>query len=136
LWQSTGIYLHKALLTPSSSVKRRAAEILGRNVEDDVALLWQAKGFSVLAQRLRTGAGELDLVVADRDILVFVEVKGRRSMAEAAYAVSPRQQARLLEAANMALAMHEDWHWPCTLFDVALVSNGAIEHIEDAIRYN
>ena len=135
------MYLHKALLTPSSSrpsspVKRRAAEILGRNAEDDVVLLWQAKGFSVLARRLRTGAGEIDLVVADRDILVFVEVKARRSMAEAAYAVSPRQQARLLEAANMALAMHEDWHRPCTRFDVALVCNGAIEHIEDAIRYN
>jgi putative endonuclease len=131
------MHLHTSLShSPLSPVKRRAAETLGRNAENDVALLWQAKGFSVLAQRLRTGAGELDLVVADHETLVFVEVKARRSMAEAAYAVSPRQQARLLEAANMALATHEDWHRPCTRFDVALVCNGAIEHIEDAIRYN
>src|ERR1700722_5331573 len=102
------MHLHTPLShSPLSPVKRRAAETLGRNAENDVALLWQAKGFSVLAQRLRTGAGELDLVVADHETLVFVEVKARRSMAEAAYAVSPRQQARLLEAANMALGMHE-----------------------------
>jgi putative endonuclease len=128
----------RSSFSPSSlsPVKRRAAETLGRNAEDDVAMLWKAKGFSVLAQRLRTGAGELDLVVADRETLVFVEVKARRSMAEAAYAVSPRQQARLLEAASTALAAHEDWHRPCIRFDVALVCNGAIEHIEDAIRYN
>jgi putative endonuclease len=123
-------------LSPSSPVKRRAAETLGRNAEDDVAMLWGAKGFSILAKRLRTGAGEIDLVVADGETLVFVEVKARRSMAEAAYAVSPRQQARLLEAASIALAAHEDWHRPCIRFDVALVCNGAIEHIEDAIRYN
>src|SRR5271163_2476257 len=126
------MYLRPSL-SPSSPVKRRAAETLGRNAEDDVAMLWRAKGFSVLAKRLRTGAGEIDLVVADGEILVFVEVKARRSMAEAAYAVSPRQQTRLLEAASMALAAHEDWHRPCIRFDVALVCNGAIQHIEDAI---
>ncbi|HUW79991.1 MAG TPA: YraN family protein [Acidocella sp.] len=119
-----------------STTKRRAAETLGRSAEDDVALSWQAKGYSVLAQRLRTGAGELDLVLADRDTLVFVEVKARKTLAEAAYAVSPRQQARLLEAASLALATHEDWHRPAIRFDVALVCHGAIEHIEDAIRYN
>ncbi len=63
-----------------STTKRRAAETLGRSAEDDVALSWQAKGYSVLAQRLRTGAGELDLVLADRDTLVFVEVKGPQNL--------------------------------------------------------
>jgi len=103
--------------------------------EADVALFWEGKGFRVLAQRLRTGAGELDLVVANRDLLVFVEVKARRSMAAAAEAVSARQQARLLEAASLALACHEDWHRPNMRFDVALVCNGRVEQIEDAIRY-
>ncbi len=120
----------------TGAVKRRAAESLGRSAEDDVAEAWAAKGFIVLAQRLRTGAGELDLVVADDNTVVFVEVKARRSMMEAAYAVSPRQQARLLKAANVALATHEDWQRPETRFDVALVSNGTIEHIENAIWYH
>ena len=117
-------------------VKRRAAETLGRSAEDEVALIWQGKGFEILAQRLRTGAGEIDLVVASAAMLVFVEVKARKTTAEAAYAISPRQQARLLEAASLALATHEDWQRPAVRFDAALVCPGGIAHIEDAIRYN
>lgn len=123
-------------LEPSPLVKRRSAEILGRAAEGEVASFWQEKGFLCLAQRLRTGAGEIDLVVANSKTLVFIEVKARRSLAAAAYAVSPRQQARLLEAAGLALATHESWHRPEIRFDVALVCHGVIEHIEDAIRYN
>jgi putative endonuclease len=123
-------------LQPSSCVKHRAAELLGRKAEDAVALKLQAEGFRVLAQRLRTGAGEIDLVVADAETLLFVEVKARNSLAEAAYAVAPRQQARLLEAASLALALHEDWARPAIRFDVALVYRDTIEIIEDAIRYS
>ncbi len=88
----------------------------------------------MLAQRLRTGAGEIDLVVANAEKLIFIEVKSRKSFADAAYAVLPRQQARLLEAAGAALAAHADWERPETRFDVALVCGGQIRHIPDAIR--
>jgi len=115
--------------------KRRKAEARGRDAENEVASIWRSRGFSVLAQRLRTKSGEIDLIVADPQTLVFVEVKARNSFAEAAYAVPPRQQARLLEAAGTALAEHAEWERPNTRFDVALVCNGAIEHIPDAIRY-
>jgi putative endonuclease len=114
--------------------RRQAAEILGRRAEASVAAIWQAQGFSILAQRLRTGTGEIDLVVADQATLVFVEVKSRKSFTEAAYAVLPRQQSRLLHAADCALALHKEWNRPNIRFDVALCCNGAVQHIEDAIR--
>jgi putative endonuclease len=114
--------------------RRQAAETRGRVAEASVAAIWQAKGFSVLAQRLRTGTGEIDLVVADQSTLIFVEVKSRKSFTEAAYAVLPRQQSRLLQAAGSALATHEEWNRPNIRFDVALFCNGAVQHIEDAVR--
>ena len=117
------------------SPTRRAAEQLGRMAEHDVARAWETKGFEVLARRLRTGVGELDLVVADHHTLVFIEVKSRRSMAEAAYSISARQQSRLLEGASLALAANPAWQRQNTRVDVALVSPGGIETIEDAIRY-
>lgn len=116
-------------------VKRRIAERQGRHAEDAVAAAWRQKGFEVLGQRARTGYGEIDVVVADPDTLVFIEVKARKSLVEAAYAVAPRQQARVLEAAEALLAGHPDWARPNTRFDVALVCGGRIAHIEDAIRY-
>ena len=100
-----------------------------------MAEFWLSKGFTILARRLRTGVGELDLVVADAQTLVFVEVKARRSLVHAAYSISPRQQARLLEAASLALATHAGWARPATRFDVALVSATRLKHIEDALRY-
>jgi putative endonuclease len=109
--------------------------MLGRGAEDVVAGLLEARGFTVLAQRLRTGAGEIDLVVADTDRLVFVEVKARGCLADAAYAVSARQQVRLLEAASLALAKHEEWARPEIRFDVALVAGDRVEILPDAIRY-
>jgi putative endonuclease len=122
-------------VTPVRTAKRRAAEISGRTAERDAAAHLAGQGFTILAQRLRTGVGEIDLVLADRDTLVFVEVKARSSLAQAAYAVSPRQQARLLEAATVAMARHPEWARSCTRFDVILYASGVCQHIEDAVRY-
>lgn len=119
--------------SPSARAKHRAAEDLGRRAEEDVAALLCRQGYEVLARRLRTGAGEIDLVVANDVRLVFVEVKARATITEASYAILPRQQARLLRAATVALAGHAAWARPETRFDVALVASGEIKIIENAI---
>jgi putative endonuclease len=116
--------------------RRRAAEQLGRHAEAAAEAYWVGRGYHTLARRLRTGAGELDLVMADREHLVFVEVKARRCAAAAAYAVSRHQQMRLFSAAEAALAEHGDWWRPNVRFDVALVCGGRVESIEDALRLN
>jgi putative endonuclease len=118
----------------SSVLKRQAAEAKGRVAEAFVAQHWQSHGFNILAQRMRTKAGEIDLIVADSSTLIFVEVKSRKSFVQAADAVLPRQQTRLFQSANAVLADHEDWGRPNIRFDIALVCNGAVEHIHDAIR--
>jgi putative endonuclease len=127
-------------MTPSSPTqrnsKRQAAEMRGRAAEAAVAAIWQAQGFNVLAQRLRTRSGEIDLIVADPETLVFVEVKARKTFEDAAYALLPRQQMRLLQAADSALGLHAEWNRPNIRFDVALVCDGKVENIEDAIRQN
>ncbi|MDE2319213.1 MAG: YraN family protein [Rhodospirillales bacterium] len=119
-----------------AKAKRRAAETLGRQAEDEVAALLRRRGYDILAMRLKTGAGEIDIVAANHNTLTFVEVKARPSFAEAAYALSPRQQARLFQAAAIAMACNEGWARPDTRFDAALVVPGGIEIIEDAFRLN
>lgn len=114
--------------------RRRAAEILGRQAEEEVAARLQEQGFEILALRLKTGAGEIDIVAADAQRLVFVEVKARPSFLEAAYAVSYRQQARLIQAASAALACNEAWARAEIRLDIALVAADGTQFIEDAIR--
>ena len=125
---------NKRLMRPPQADVRRAAEARGRDAESLVAAGWQARGYDILARRLRTQAGEIDLIVANAATLLFVEVKARRSLDEAAYALQPRQQQRLLRAAETAVATHETWQRPEMRFDVALVCGGTIDYIEDAIR--
>ena len=94
-----------------------------------------ADGWQVLARRARTPAGEIDVVAARPDLLAFVEVKRRPTLADAAAAVSPRQRARLLAAAEILLAGHPDWARAGTRFDVLVVDDaGAVRRIADAFR--
>src|SRR3954464_8368343 len=53
--------------------------IAGRQGEEFAAQHFTALGYQILARNHRTRFGELDLVVFDGQVLVFVEVKTRRN---------------------------------------------------------
>ena len=92
-------------------------------------------GWTVLARRLRTEAGEIDIAAAKPDLLAIVEVKTRRTFAAAALALGPRQQARLLAAADIALAEHPEWAREGMRFDLIVVdARGRVRRIADAFR--
>ena len=103
--------------------------------EDIACAALEREGWLIRARRLRGPQGEID-VVAERDgVLVFIEVKARPTLADAAYALPPRQQARLLGAAELVLAAHPDWGRNGVRFDVLLVDRlGAVRRIQDAFR--
>jgi putative endonuclease len=89
----------------------------------------------VLARRLRTEAGELDIMAEKAGVLAVIEVKGRPTLADAAAALSPRQQARLLAAAEIVLAAHREWGVNGVRFDLLIVDAvGSVRRISDAFR--
>lgn len=79
---------------------RRAAEKRGRRAEMLAAWWLQLQGWRVLARRVRTHVGEVDLVVRRGGTLAFVEVKARGSDRELALALDERRLARVAAAAN------------------------------------
>ncbi|MGI9413046.1 MAG: YraN family protein [Hyphomicrobiales bacterium] len=107
--------------TSQSLHKKRKAHARGRWAEFAAALLLSLKGYRILAWRFRCPVGEVDLIARRFGTLVFVEVKTRRDVVDAAYALSARQQARIIRAAQYWSARHPgaargDWR-----FDVVLV---------------
>ena len=66
------------------------------------------KKYKLLAAGYRTRFGEIDLIVADRKNLLFVEVKLRKSaeFAEAREFVDAHKQARLRSTAQMYLSRY------------------------------
>ncbi len=105
-----------------ASPERVAAFQTGLSAESRAAALLMAKGYRILAKRFRTPHGEIDLVAKRRNLLAFVEVKARASLDEAAYAVTPRQQARIINAAQVWLVAHPDHAELELRFDAILIA--------------
>jgi putative endonuclease len=104
--------------------ERRDAFRLGLSAESRAAALLVAKGYRILARRWKSPVGEIDIVARRRKLLVFVEVKARDRFDDAAEAVTPQQQRRLIAAAEAWLATHPDHVAEDMRFDVMLVVPG------------
>ncbi len=78
--------------------KGQRARDAGGRAEWAAALWLMAKGYRILAMRLDTPQGEIDLLAQRGRILAVVEVKRRRTLEEALLAVSPVQRERLRRA--------------------------------------
>src|SRR5262249_45657019 len=86
--------------------ERQVAFRLGLSGETRAAGLLLAKGFRIAARRWRSPVGEIDLVARRGRLLVFVEVKARVRLDDAAEAVTERQKRRIAAAAAAWLASH------------------------------
>lgn len=114
---------------------RRRRERAGRNAENAAALWLQIKGYRVLERRARTPACEIDLVVRKGRMLVFVEVKSRRTIAAAREAVTPDLRRRLEQAANIWAGRRRDSNELLWRFDMMLLAPGRLPlHVRDAWR--
>ncbi len=82
---------------------RRRAERFGRWAEGLCALALRATGWRILARRLRTPAGEIDIVARRGRVIAFVEVKARRDSPFSA-APDARQRRRIARAAALFVA--------------------------------
>src|SRR6476661_3235705 len=105
-----------------ASPARIAAFRTGISAESRAAAFLMAKGYRILAKRFRTPYGEIDIVARRRNLLAFVEVKARASLDEAAYAVTPRQQRRIIDAAQAWLMAHPEHANFDLRFDAVLIA--------------
>ncbi len=115
----------------TNSPKRAAAERAGRRAELAAAFILTLKGFRVIARRYRTPQGEIDLIALRRwpfrrskPLLVFAEVKKRRTREEAAESVQLRQQNRIERAAGAFLAANPPLNGAVMRFDVFVAGRG------------
>jgi len=124
-------------MTTEARKKRGAkAHRTGVLAEEGAARLLEARGCTILQRRHRTPHGEIDLIVRDGEVLVFVEVKARPSRNEAALALTARQWARL-EAAALHYTAETDQSQMDMRFDVVLVgADGVCEWIENARSFD
>jgi putative endonuclease len=100
--------------------------LLGKAGEDLACRELRRRGYTVIARRYRTRAGEIDIVARDGETVVFVEVKARTTGRFGApqEAVTWRKRARLRHLAADYLSRHNLADSPCR-FEVVAVTIGA-----------
>ncbi len=98
------------------------------------------KGYRIHQRNARSSLGELDLVVEDGAVLVFVGVKARRTDAcgGAVHAVHRHKQDKLIQVAAQYVARHHLNNRPCR-FDVVPVQGSEetdpqVDHIQNAFE--
>ena len=119
---------------------RDTRRVFGQAGESAAENYLRRKGYRIMARNLRSSVGELDIVAEDGQVLVFVEVKARRTGAfgGAIHAVHQRKQEKLIQLAAKYLARHHIKDRPCR-FDVVLLQGTDavapdIEHIQNAFE--
>lgn len=93
-------------MTRPAAPARLAAEKRGRQGERIAGWWLRLKGWSILARRVRTPAGEVDLIARRGAMVAFIEVKARASDAALADAIDERRLARVAAAAEALAATY------------------------------
>ena len=116
------------------SVRTVSFGILGENLACEAL---ERRGYAILARRYRTRVGEIDIVAADGDAIVFVEEKARRDTRCGVPAAAGTwwKQRRIITMARFYLAVHRCQHRPVR-FDVVsvLAPGGAAAPTVEIIR--
>lgn len=86
-----------------AEARRKRAEAAGRRAETLAAWWLRLKGWRILASRVRTPLGEIDLVARRGRMLAFVEVKQRATAAELDHAIDHHRLKRVAAAAELLM---------------------------------
>lgn len=87
------------------TAQRQEADRKGREGEAQAAMWLTQQGWQIVAARVKTKAGEIDLIARRPGLVAFVEVKWRARSAALADAIDERRLARV--AAAVECVAHE-----------------------------
>jgi putative endonuclease len=110
---------------------------LGFTSEQQACNFLEKKGLKLVAQNYHCSFGEIDLIMQENDLLVFIEVRLRthKEYGNALESIDSRKQQKLLKSAMHYLQKHHLLDEVDCRFDVIGFSNNTIEWIKDAFSY-
>jgi len=106
---------------PAKRDRGRRAYNSGLAAEERAVALYVAAGLRLLETRWRGKSGEIDLILADGDEIVFAEVKQARTHDAAIASLRPAQMRRLHAAGSEYLAHCPKGQLSDVRFDLAVV---------------
>lgn len=105
----------------------------GLDAERTAYRFLRKKGYIFINHRYKTPHGEIDLIMTDKNTLVFIEVKKRPTLCQALNSISPRQKERMGNAALFFVQHNACWFQHVLRFDGLLIGPKKIVHIENIL---
>lgn len=112
--------------------ERREADRRGREGEAQAAMWLAAQGWRVIAERVKTKVGEIDLVIRRPGLVAFVEVKWRARAASLADAIDERRLSRVAAAAESVMHLYATGGEDVRIDVILLAPGQKPTHIENA----
>jgi putative endonuclease len=104
----------------------------------------QRKGYSIIAVNWRCRAGEIDVIATDGPVLVFIEVRTRRSSVRgsAEESITPTKQRRLAALAHTYLQSLEErstpwpgaWRIDVLALQLSAAGDAYVQHFQHAVE--
>ena len=112
---------------------------IGRHGEEIACSFLESEGFNIIERNYNfKKAGEIDLIAARENLLLFVEVKSRNTgrYGGALYSIGARKKRTLRLVANQFLASHPEFNKSGIIcrFDMIALENNEIRWVEDIFR--
>lgn len=109
----------------------------GNFAESIARAIFLLKGYTIVEKNYVTGkgttAGEIDFIAKRGKTLVFVEVKNRKNLEDAYYAISENQKQRIINGAKSFISRNQKYTNFDMRFDAVLVKLPfTIKHIKNA----
>ena len=109
----------------------------GKRAEDEALAFLQRRGLTEVERNYRSRYGEIDLVMREGEVVVFIEVRARRSAdyMDPVETLDARKLRRIILTGRHYLQDHPGFSGPCR-FDVVTLTGGrsgaGIDWIRDA----
>ena len=107
------------------------AKKLGQQAEDFACYYLKRQGLSLITRNYACRLGEIDLIMQDKEVLVFIEVRYRQNLnfGHSVETVHAGKQSKLIKAAEYYLRCHPLPEDSACRFDVLGISSLADTHL-------
>lgn len=114
--------------------KREIAERKGREGEAQAAQWLAQQGWRILAERVKTPLGEIDLIARKPGLVAFIEVKWRNRAADLATAIDEHRLVRVAAAAEVVAHEYAEPGDDLTIDVILLAPRSRPRHITNAYQ--
>ncbi|KLN46418.1 hypothetical protein AAY77_08625 [Providencia rettgeri] len=113
--------------------------LTGRYYENQALAFLKKQGLTFIERNTRNRGGEIDLIMRDKTVWVFIEVRFRKNCdyGDALLSVNWHKRRKLLAAAKIWLAQRqESFETSACRFDICAITGNQFDWIQNAFNEN